>query len=85
MTFFTLIRTLTSKIKVRIIGGKGKDTFNINGHVPNYIYDYKPETNYFVHTSRTKNLTSSDVAVNDYSVTELQIQHHPFSKIKYGL
>ena len=34
-----LMKIQTQKIKVRMIGGKGNDTFNIKGNVRNYIYD----------------------------------------------
>ncbi len=35
MIFLIVDSTASSKIKLRIVGGKGKDTFNIRGHVRN--------------------------------------------------
>ncbi|MBV9961855.1 MAG: BamA/TamA family outer membrane protein [Parafilimonas sp.] len=81
---FYIDSQLTSKIKVRIIGGKGKDTFNINGRVRNYVYDFAPDTNYFVHASRTKNLISSRADVNNYSVTEFNYNISRFPRLNLG-
>lgn len=66
---FEVDSTADSKIKLRIIGGKGNDTFNINGNVRNVIYDYKKENNYLEHTHKTKNEISTDPNVNRYDIT----------------
>jgi DNA repair exonuclease SbcCD nuclease subunit len=66
---FEVDSTASSKIKLRIIGGKGKDTFNIRGNVRNVIYDYKPDTNYIVHSHKTKNEISTDPNANFYDIT----------------
>ena len=51
---FEVDSTADSKIKLRIIGGKGKDTFNINGNVRNTIYDFKNDSNYIEQTIKPK-------------------------------
>ncbi len=51
------------------MAGRGNDTFNINGNVRNTIYDYKYDTNYVKHSSRTKNQISTDRNVNRYDIT----------------
>ncbi|MEP6951522.1 MAG: metallophosphoesterase [Ginsengibacter sp.] len=66
--FFEVDSTAASKIKLRIIGGKGRDTFNINGDVRNIIYDYKPDSNFIEHARRTKNAISTDPNANRYDI-----------------
>jgi hypothetical protein len=65
---FEMDSTANSKIKMRIIGGKGKDTFNINGNVRNVIYDFKNDSNHIENTSNTKNEISNDPNVNRYDI-----------------
>jgi Calcineurin-like phosphoesterase len=65
---FDVDSSASSKIKLRIIGGKGKDTFDIRGNVRNVVYDYKPDTNFMANDRRTKNEISSDINVNRFDI-----------------
>jgi hypothetical protein len=64
---FYVDSNVTSKIRLRIIGGEGRDTFNINGNIRNSIYDYSPEKNFIQNGNRTKNKISSSPNVNYYT------------------
>ncbi len=66
---FEVDSTADSKIKLRIIGGKERDTFNIKGNVRNRIYDFTPENNYIENAHKTTNNISSDPTVNNYDIT----------------
>ncbi len=66
---FEVDSTADSKIRLRIIGGRDTDTFNINGKIRNTVYDFLPEKNYVVRKSKTRNQISSDVQVNNYDPT----------------
>ncbi|MEO8414515.1 MAG: BamA/TamA family outer membrane protein [Ginsengibacter sp.] len=66
---FEVDSTANSKIKLRIIGGKGRDTFSIHGKVRNIIYDYAPDSNYIEHSQGTNNKISADPGVNRYDIT----------------
>ena len=44
----------SSKIKLRIIGGIGNDSFDVNGHVRNYIYDISSEKNFIANRKQNK-------------------------------
>ncbi|MEO6894904.1 MAG: metallophosphoesterase [Ginsengibacter sp.] len=66
---FYVDSNVTSKIRLRIVGGKGKDTFNINGNIRNKIYDYYSGKNFIEHSNRTRNKISTAPHVNDYSAT----------------
>jgi hypothetical protein len=58
-------------IKVRIIGGKGKDTIIDHSHVKGWshktlVYDKKDKPNYLVKSSETKDMRSNRPGVNKY-------------------
>ena len=68
---FEIAPDTRSNIKVRMIGGKGNDSFNIRGNVRNFVYDLKntdstSEKNGVINTSRTKTDLSIDPLVNEY-------------------
>lgn len=69
---FEIDEAAKSRIKIRIIGGKGNDTFNIRGQVRNLLYDMNVEGNYIQNTSRTKNRFSKDPPVNSLSILGYQ-------------
>ncbi|MEP6512701.1 MAG: BamA/TamA family outer membrane protein [Parafilimonas sp.] len=81
---FKIDSNANAHIKLRIIGGKGDDTFNINGQVSNYIYDLNTEKNYIVHESHSKNLISSDPNVNAYSATGFKYNIIRFPRLDLG-
>ena len=56
-----------SKIRLRIIGGKGTDTFNLQGNVSKYVYDLKSGGNYLVKGQRVRNRLSNKPEVNDFN------------------
>ena len=65
---FEIDENARSRIKLRIIGGKGNDTFNIKGHVENLLYDMNVEGNYIKQMSATKIRFSRDPNVNTYNI-----------------
>ncbi len=65
---FDIEENAKSRIKIRIIGGKGNDTFDIRGQVENLLYDLKTDGNYIKNNSRTKNRFALDAPVNDRSI-----------------
>ncbi|MBC7873382.1 MAG: BamA/TamA family outer membrane protein, partial [Ferruginibacter sp.] len=69
---FDIEENATSRIKIRIIGGKGNDTFDIRGHVENLLYDLKTDGNYVKNKSQTKDRFSLDAPVNDRSILGFQ-------------
>ena len=66
---FEIDSTASSRIKLRIIGGKGNDTFAIKGHVENLLYDFKSDYNFIKSQSQTKNRFSVNPPVNDNTIT----------------
>jgi len=81
---FEIDENASSRIKLRIIGGRGNDTFNIKGNVENLIYDMNVEGNYIQHTSHTKNRFSKDPPVNSYSILGYKYNTSEFPRIQLG-
>jgi hypothetical protein len=65
---FTIDSSASSRIKIRIIGGKGNDTFDIKGKVEALLYDLKTDGNFIKNSSHAKNRFSLDPPVNERSV-----------------
>jgi hypothetical protein len=73
-----------SKIKVRMIGGVGSDTFDIRGHVHNFIYDFSKENNVILASNRSRNMISKDPLVNNYNEKEDNYTEWRFPHLEVG-
>lgn len=82
--YFDIDENAGSKIKLRMIGGKGNDTFQIDGQVSNYLYDLNTKENLISKHNRSRILTSADPHVNDYSPITYKYDIAEFPKIKVG-
>jgi hypothetical protein len=71
-------------IRFRLIGGKGVDTFQINGRIKTLVYDLKSDSNYLLGGGRTKNRMSDDPDVNAFSLYEYQYDTKSFPKPNFG-
>jgi Omp85 superfamily domain/Calcineurin-like phosphoesterase len=69
---FDVEENASSRIKLRIIGGKGYDTFDIKGNIETLLYDLKTadstDGNFIKNSSHAKNRFSPDPPVNDRSI-----------------
>ncbi|HUR66290.1 MAG TPA: metallophosphoesterase [Chitinophagaceae bacterium] len=81
---FYIDTNATSTIKIRVIGGKGSDTFDMRGHVESMLYDIKSDDNHILHNSRTKNRFSINPPVNDNSITGFQYDRIKYPRIYLG-
>lgn len=81
---FEIDADVSSKIRLRIIGGKGSDSFNLKGNIRNKLYDLSTEKNVSIHLRRTKKEFSSDPAVNEYKQTEFQYTKKKFPEFNIG-
>ena len=83
---FDVDENVKTKIKIRIIGGKGNDTFNIKGNSPILLYDIKKEGNFIGHSGKkTKNRFSKDPPVNDRSFTGFKYNKTQFPQVETGV
>jgi DNA repair exonuclease SbcCD nuclease subunit len=81
---FDISANASVKNFVRIIGGKGDDTFHITGNMKNYVYDLTSEKNYLQKGRRTTQRFSKDPQVNDYDFNEYQYNIFHFPRINIG-
>jgi hypothetical protein len=69
---FEVDEDVSSDIKLRIIGGRKEDTFNIKGNARNFLYDLSTENNYILQGNKSKVEFSPHLEVNEYSTTGFQ-------------
>ena len=81
---FYLDSNVNSKIKLRIIGGQGIDTFDINGNLRNKIYDYSLDKNFIQYGKRTTNEMSTSPYVNRYDVTGFKYNTYRVPMLNLG-
>ncbi len=81
---FEIDSTANSRIRLRIIGGRDNDTFNISGNVRNTVYDFLPEKNYIIRKSKTRNQISSDPQVNNYDPTGFNYDSYRLPLLSIG-
>ena len=81
---FEIDNDVSSKIKFRIIGGKGNDTFDLKGNTRNKIYDLSLEKNYVINMKRTKKKFAADPSVNQYQTNEYEYTRLRFPQIDLG-
>ncbi len=81
---FEIDEDVSSKIKIRIIGGKGNDSFNLKGNVRNFLYDLSLEKNAILNVHRTKKELSTNYQVNEYRSTGFQYNKKSFPQINVG-
>lgn len=78
----------SSKIKLRIIGGRGIDTFNIRGKVEALLYDLKDDGgsgDYFIKdSSHAKKRFSNDPPVNDKSILGFNYNSTKFPQVHFN-
>ncbi len=65
---FEIDSAASSRIKIRIIGGTGYDTFDLKGSVESLLYDLKSGDNIIKNSRHAKNRFSNDPPVNDRSI-----------------
>ena len=67
---FRIGEDVSTRIKFRIVGGKGEDIFDISGNAKNIVYDDASEDNEIIGRRRTTNLISHRKDVNSYEFRE---------------
>ncbi len=69
---FDVDANVSSKIKLRIVGGKGKDSFDLKGNVRSKLYDLNTEKNVLLNTKRASKNFSANPSVLAYKATGFQ-------------
>lgn len=82
--FFDIDEDVQSNIRIRIIGGRGNDTFRVPNRGEKYIYDLDIESNAIVNARNAKNFMSPDPAINSYDITGFRYNYHRFPRLNIG-
>jgi hypothetical protein len=81
---FRVDDNVRSRIKLRMIGGVGDDTFDIRGHLQNFIYDFNKENNVILTHHNSRNRLSADATVNVYNEKEEDYTEYRFPHLEAG-
>jgi hypothetical protein len=76
---------LHSTIRLRMIGGRGNDSFAIKSPVRTFVYDNTNEKNYLESSGRTKRLFENDPNVNEYSIANYTYPVRRFPQFLAGI
>ncbi|RYD59075.1 MAG: metallophosphoesterase [Sphingobacteriales bacterium] len=82
--YFDIDESAKSKIKLRVIGGRGDDTFNLRGSVKNFVYDHKGNDNIFLSKSKTHRRFSRDADVHQFTYREQTYHSFTFPILTAG-
>lgn len=82
--YFDVEEGASSVIKIRLIGGRGNDTFQVKGHVETLLYDLKDSSNVIMPGSHAKNRFSNDPPLNERELTGFEYNTTQFPKITLG-
>ncbi|MEO6611514.1 MAG: BamA/TamA family outer membrane protein [Chitinophagaceae bacterium] len=81
---FEIDSAAKSRIKLRIIGGKGIDTFNLKGHVESLLYDMKSEGNVILHNKMAKKRFTIDPPANERTIFGFEYNTTKFPQLFFG-
>jgi hypothetical protein len=81
---FEIDSSAHSRIKLRIIGGKGNDTFDMKGTVENMLYDIASDKNYIKDSSHSKKRFSSESYVNEQSIRGFEYNQTRYPRFHYN-
>ena len=81
---FVVDDNVSSKIKLRIVGGKGSDSFNLGGNMKKTLYDLSTEKNIIESSRRTEKRLSSNPEILEYKNTGFQYDRFVFPQVNFG-
>ena len=81
---FVVDNDVSSRIKLRIVGGKGNDTFNLGGNIKKTLYDLSTEKNVIENFRKTEKRLSTNPQILDYKNTGFQYDKFIFPQVNFG-
>ena len=75
-----------SSIRIRMIGGRGKDSFFIKGNLRTFVYDNIIDTNFLLASRGTKKYFEDDPNINEFKIKQFNypITRYGFRKQPYA-
>ncbi len=74
----------TRKMKIRLVGGSGEDSFLIRSPIKTYVYDNIKEKNVLQGTRLTRNRIDADVRANNYEIKGYKYDQLRFPRVFLG-
>ena len=81
---FVVDGNVRSRIKLRIVGGKGSDSFNLSGRIKKTLYDLSTEKNVIESSRRTEKRLSTNPQILDYKNIGFQYDRFVFPQVNFG-
>lgn len=82
---FQIDSGLHSPIVIRMIGGRGDDSFAIKSPVRTFVYDNTNEKNYLEGSRRTKRIFEDDPNVNEYRINSFNYPVRRYPRLMAGI
>ena len=82
--YFKIDADKSSNTLIRVIGGKGADTFNVSGNISNFLYDQTTENNYLYKGRGSKVRFGEDPRVNNFDYNQYEYNVVRFPRINIG-
>jgi hypothetical protein len=81
---FDVAENVHSKVRLRIIGGKGHDTFDVKGNLRNFIYDVSYDTNHVATSRKSRVFIDEDPMRNYYTIKDFEYNVNKFPSVNIG-
>lgn len=81
---FEMEKNAASRIKIRIIGGNGNDTFNIKGQVENLLYDRISDLNVILDSSHSKKRFTVDPPTSSRNLVSFDYNKTNYPLLAFG-
>jgi hypothetical protein len=73
-----------SSIRIRMIGGRGKDSFFVKGRLKTFVYDNVNDTNFLATSARTKKHFNNDPNINEFKIKHFNYPITRYPRIVLG-
>ncbi len=81
---FEIDSGMHSSIRIRMIGGRGNDSFFINSRLRTFVYDNTADTNFIVSKRGTKTYFKDDPNINEFNIRHFNYPINRFPRVIVG-
>ena len=81
---FVTDSNMHSTIRLRMIGGRGNDSFFINSRLKTYVYDNIIDTNFLASAYRAKKYFNDDPTINEFEISHYHYPVTRFPRLSMG-
>ena len=81
---FEIDSGMHSSIRIRMIGGRGNDSFFINSRLRTFVYDNTADTNFIISNRGTKTYFKDDPNINEFNIRHFNYPINRFPRVIVG-